>query len=241
MEFNYLAGKIAVGAAQPKDYSEWAIDMLNNGVESENVAILAGLDMDKHPDLEEIKYYFKQSIIDLKLELPSEEKSFLNYAAHICREIIKGEISPQDGVATLDSLYSKSDYEPIYSIWDELNDDIWSIKERETSYFNTGLSANNIDQYITNVASQFIKLISVELPKGFFQLSVCQKCGNIGKHKLERIDLPWIPVKLYRMIFKKGPTHRAICSKCREPFPLNMGDYEARKQYLQNVLTKQSR
>ena len=232
MEFNYLAGKIAVGAAQPKDYSEWAIDMLNKGVESENIVILAGLDMDKYPDLEEIKYYFKQSIIDLELELPSEEKNLLNYATYICREIIKGEIPPRDGVTTLNGLYSISDYEPIYSIWDALSDDIWSIKERGICYFNTGLSEDNIDQYIINVASQFIKLIEVELPDDFFQLSVCQKCGNIGEHKLERIDSPWLPEKLYRLIFKKGPTHRAICSKCSEPFPLNMGDYEARKQYL---------
>jgi len=232
MKFKYLVGKIALGVASPKDYTSWAEEMLISGVESENISILAGLDLDKYPDSEEIKLYFKKSVNDLELEFPTDDVAIISYAIYICRGIIEGNITPEDGVSVLSQFYSKSDYEPIYGIWDELSDDIWSIKERDSCYFNTGLTKDNIGEYVRDVAEQFITLTKIILPEQFFNLCACQKCGYIGEHKLERIDLPWLPEKLYKLIYKRRPTHRAICSKCREPFPLSMGDYVARRQYL---------
>jgi hypothetical protein len=121
---------------------------------------------------------------------------------------------------------------PSISLWDELNDDIWSIKERETCYFNTGLTKDNIDEYVRNVAAQFIVLTKLDLPGNFFTLCVCQKCEYIGEYSLEKVNFPWLPKWLNKIIYKNKPTHRAVCSMCGEPFPINMGDYVARKQYL---------
>jgi hypothetical protein len=114
MDFKYLAGKIALGIASPKDYAGWAERMLISGSNSQSIAILAGLDVEKFPDTDEIKHYFKQSLIDLKLELPSEEQSILDYAVYICHEIIDGKIPSEDAVSVLNDIYSKSNYEPIY-------------------------------------------------------------------------------------------------------------------------------
>lgn len=223
-----------MGTAYPEDYTTWAMEMLEKGSDSENLAILAGLGYEKNADSEEIKEYFYKSLKDLGLELPTQENSILDYAKYICSEIVGGNISPENGLAILDGLYSKSDYEPIYSIWDELSEDIWMVNDREGSIFNTGLTKENIDQYIVQVAEQFIKLTEIELPESFFRLTVCRKCGYIGENGLVRIDKPWMPENLYRLIYKRSPTMKPVCSKCGEEFPLGMADYVAREEYLKS-------
>lgn len=235
MNFTNLAGKIALGTAYSKDYTNWAMEMLEKGSDSENIAILAGLGFEKNPESEEIREYFYKSLNDLGLELPTEENSILSYAKYICSEIVAGNISPKNGLSTLEGLYSKSDYEPIYSIWDELSEDIWMVNDREACIFNTGLTRENIGQYVVQVAEQFIRLTEIELPERFFWLTVCRKCGYIGGHKLIRIDKPWLPEKLYRFIFKRVPTMKPVCSKCGEEFPLGMGDYVGREEYLKSL------
>lgn len=234
MNFTNLAGKIALGTAYAEDYTNWTMEMLENGSDSENIAILAGLSFENSPDSEEIKEYFYKSLNDLGLELPTEENSILSYAKYICSEIVAENISPRSGLSILDGLYSKSDYEPIYGIWDELSEDIWLVNDREACIFNTGLTKENIDQYIVKVAKQFIKLTEVQLPERFFWLTACRKCGHIGEHRLIRMDKPWLPEKLYRLIYKRGPTMKPVCSKCGEEFPLGMGDYVGREQYLKS-------
>lgn len=156
-EFTCLAGKIALGTASAKDYTDWAEDMLGKGTESENVAILAGLGLDKEPDSEEVEYYFYKSLKDLKLELPVQENSISTYAGYICTEMIAGNIAPMAGLSMLDELYSESDYEPIYSLWDELSEDVWMVSNGEDSIFNPGLTQENVEQYIVNAAAQFLK------------------------------------------------------------------------------------
>lgn len=146
-----------------------------------------------------------------------------------------GNVSPKNGLSTLEGLYSKSDYEPIYSIWDELSEDVWMVNDREACIFNTGLTRENIDQYIVQVSEQFIRLTEIELPERFFWLTVCRKCGHFGEHKLIRIDKPWMPEKLYRFIYKRGHTMEPVCSKCGKEFPLGMGDYAGREEYLKSL------
>jgi hypothetical protein len=235
MNFTNLAGKIVLGTAHSEDFTGWAMEMLEKGFDSENLAILAGLSFEKNPDSEEIREYFYKSLKDLGLELPTEENSILSYAKYICSEIVAGNISPQNGLSILDGLYSKSDYEPIYSIWDELSEDIGMVNDREGCIFNTGITRENIDQYIVKVAEQFIKLTEIELPERFFWLTVCRKCGYIGENKLIRMDKPWMPEKLYRKIYRRGPTMKPVCSKCGKEFPLGMGDYVAREEYLKSL------
>ena len=92
--------------------------------------------------------------------------------------------------------------------------------------------AKDVDQYIKKVANQFLILLESELPEDFFHLSACPRCGFIGQSEFEIIDKPWMPEKVFRLIYKRGQTQRVICPECKRPFPNNMSDYEGRKQYL---------
>ena len=235
MEFTCLAGKIALGIASAKDYTDWAEDMLVKGSESDNIAILAGLGLDKTPDFEEVKYYFYRSLKDLGLELPTENTSILSYARYICAEMVEGNIVPMTGLSILEDFHSKSNYQPIYGIWANLSEDIWMLSNGEHCIFNTGLTQENAEQYITNFAKQFLKLIEIELPENFFQLTVCQKCGYIGEQKTERIEMPWMPDRLFWFFYRKLPVWRGVCANCGEPYPLGMGNYIGREQYIERI------
>ncbi len=232
MKFELLAGKRALGSAYSKDYTDWAESLLYEDVESENVAILASMGYERDPDSEEIEAYFLKSLKDLGLSLPDEKKGLKIYANALCEKIVSGDLEPEKGVNILESFYSKSDYEAVYSIWNELSEDLWMINDSDGCIFNTGLSAENKSEYVKAVAAQFIELLETNLPDRFFYLCACSECGYIGENELEVIDNPWMPDKLYRFIYKRGQTQRAICANCKRAFPNNMSDYESRKQYL---------
>lgn len=233
MNFEHLSGRIALDNVAPNDYIDWAENLLTEGVESENIAILASLGLDKQPDSEDIKIFFQKSLKDLNLELPKKEDALLTYSRYLCAKIVNAEISSKKGVSELSHFFYQSDYEAIYGIWDELNDDIWVVNNGEYYLFNSDLTKENTDHYVKKVAKQFIQLTEIKLPERFFHLCACSKCGFIGESNVERIGKTWIPKKIYRFIFRRAPTFRAICSKCNEPYPSSMSDYKARKQYLE--------
>ncbi len=231
MKFTHLVGKRALGTAYSKDYCDWAESLLRQGVESENLAILVSLGLEKNPDSEEVETYFRKSLDDLGLALPSQQDGLRMYAIALCEQIVSGETEPGTGVSLLKKFYSGSNYQPVYRIWSDLSEDLEMVKHREECIFNSGLTHENAAAYISNIASQFIMLLKIDLPEDFFQLSACPACGHIGKCGYEVIEKPWMPEQLFRLIYERGQTRRAICQQCGRPFPNNMTDYEGRKQY----------
>lgn len=232
MKFEDLTGKRALGIAHAKDYADWAESLLCDGIDSQNVAILAGFGMDNYPDSQEVEKYFQRCLKELGLIIPSKEDGIKSYAKHLCEQILAGELEPEKGLVFLESLYSPSDYAAIYSIWDELSDDVWSVKHNEGALFNSGLTAENVSDYIKNVAMQFLQLNQIDLPNHFFRMSLCPKCLFFGETKSERVEKTWISDKLYRLLFRRGPVYRSVCGKCGERNLARMWDYEGRELYL---------
>lgn len=232
MKFEHLAGKRALGNAHPNDYIRWAEGLLQAGAGSENVAILAGLGLERHPDSAEVEAYFQKSLKDLGLGLLPRGEGLRAYARYVCEQIISGGMESGERLEILETFYFNSDYNAIYRIWDELSEDVWRVENGEGSVFNTGLVRENIDSYIAGVAKQFIVLLDTSLPYDFFDLCACLNCGYIGKGDLEKIEKTWMPERLFRLIYRRGRTCRVICAKCGCPSPHNMSDYEGRKQYL---------
>ena len=232
LKFEQLAGKRILGIASSNDYSDWAESLLYDGVDSQNVAILAGFGMDKYPDSAEVERYFLKCIKELGLILPSKENGIKCYAKYLCNQIITEEIEPEKGLSILESLFFRSNYEPIFCIWDELSDDVWQVNNQEEAIFNSNITPENIPNYIKKVAQQFLTLIEIELPKAFFQMSLCPKCGFLGKPISKRAEITWLPDSLYRLFFRKYPTCRSFCSKCGESRLAQMWDYDGREKYL---------
>ena len=65
MKFEHLVGKRALGSAHARDYTTWAESLLYEGVDAENVAILASIGLERDPDSEEVELYFPESVTSL--------------------------------------------------------------------------------------------------------------------------------------------------------------------------------
>ncbi len=230
-----LEGKIALEVATPKDYIDWAEDLLLQGIENEYLLMLVSYGVEKNPDSYEIKEYFEKSLKALNIPLSSPAAALKNYAKQIALQIAHNKISTLDGLDLLEPFYFKSDYEPIYSIWSQLEEDLVSLKCNDDYFYNSGLSNDNVEQYIKNIALQFSQLLECQLPDNFFQLCVCQKCGHIDIAGSQIIEKTWLPDKLFQFIFKRPLQEQAVCNKCGAPFPGNMTDYTYRQIYLDSV------
>ncbi len=235
MDLTRLLGQKALGQAQAHDYTNWAEELLAQNADSANVAILASLGLDKYPDAWEVEFYFKAALDDLGLPLPSDEEAMRAYARLICAQVVSGSTPPSEGLGALARIFIDSGYRALYSIWGELKEDMVIVNERGFALFNTGLTGANRDDYIRNVAAQFIELTKVSLPDGFFRLSVCFSCGHLGASAHERIEKPWLSEKLFRLVYRRGPAQKPVCAKCGAPFPRQMSDYEARRRYLDTL------
>jgi hypothetical protein len=236
MELNTLIAKRAFGEAQAKDFSDWAENLLIQGCDSENVAILASFGIERFPNLTEVENYFEKCVDELGLVLPEDQIAIHEYAKYLAAIISTGILEPTVGLELLKDFWRLSgDYdEPIYRIWEELADDICTLDDCHFYLWNTGLSKNNRDEFIIQVAKQFIQLCDSELPDDFFHLCVCNECGYIGKPQFKQIDLPWLPEKLFRLIYRKSPTFQWLCGQCAKAGLKNMFDYAGRKQYLES-------
>lgn len=233
MQFEELIGKRALGMAVSSDYTSGAEGLLSDNIESENCAILASFSLERDPDSEEIESYFQYCVKDLGLDLPPDNVTIANYAKSICRQVVDDVFPPREGLAILETLYAESKYnELLYSIWDELAEDIALIEDDWGALYNSSITKENIGKYIVDVAKQYLILCEIELPENFFYLHACKHCGHIGESGTERLDKPWMPVKIFRLLHRRGPSSRAICGQCKHPYPRRMDDYEAREQYL---------
>jgi hypothetical protein len=236
MELNTLVAKRALNTAQTKDFSDWAESLLIQGCASVNVAILAGFGLERLPDTIEVDGYFKKCIAELGLVLPEEQIAIFDYIKLLVCNISKGVIEPRTGLyELLISLDATDNEQLLYRIWDELSEDINSLGGYDRYLWNTGLSADNVDEFIVLVAQQFMQLSEMELPDDFFHLCACDECGYIGKPQLKRIDLPWLHEKLFRFIYGRSPTFQWICGKCGQAGLKNMFDYAGRKRYLESL------
>lgn len=66
-----------------------AVQGLQEGLDTSSLCILAGLSKNENPF--QIEYYFKQTLEELKIELPDRRQAALEYAIAIVDEILEGE------------------------------------------------------------------------------------------------------------------------------------------------------
>lgn len=227
-----LLAKRALATARVNDFSNWAENLLSQGCDSENVAILAGF-CDCNAGLYEVEAYFKKCVDELGLVLVENRAAIFEYAKNLAFDIDTGILDPRDGLEQLKDFWLVTDNdEPLYRIWDELAEDVCAVESGDAYLWNTGLSKENVDEFVAKVAKQFLQLSEINLPEHFFALCVCSQCGHIGKPQLKRLDLPWLPEKLFRLIYGKAPVFKWVCGSCVKPDIKNMFDYEGREYYL---------
>lgn len=236
MDLTELAGRRALGNATRDDHVRWAEGLLGDGVDSDEVAVLASLGLAENPDSQEIESWFQKALDDLGLELPPHDQALLSYSRRICQNIVDADITPEDGLMLLEPFYRATRYaQTVFMIWAELVEDVSLLCEGERPVFNSGLNTANMAPFIHDVAAQYLRLSDLELPETFFDLHACSECGFIGECDWQTLEQPWLPALLFRLIRRRSQSLRAICRACHAPFPKNMSDYAARQQYLASL------
>src|SRR6478609_5088979 len=72
---------------------DWAVTLMQNGFESDNLQILAGLD---NYDTEEREKYFWKSVEDLSINIDKKEIEFIDfYVETLVEEVLSGSIPPK--------------------------------------------------------------------------------------------------------------------------------------------------
>ncbi len=236
MDTEELFGHHALDVDKPEDYIQWAEERLAAGVNSVNIAILAGLDLEKPIDSNEVHDYFEKSIRDIGLEWPDKKSAQRKFSENLCRKILDGNINPQTALSMLAKLFRASDYSNLfYAIWDELEEDISSLETDYGPIFNNGITKDNASEYIKKVAAEYLTISSMDLPPNFFSLTYCSQCNSIAEPSKKRIDKLWLSAKIFRFLFRRGPSYRLICSRCGSENLISMRAYEGREKYLSSL------
>ena len=233
METNDIFGLHALGIARPDDYIVWAEEELSRGADSDSIEILASFALETSPDSQEVFEYFRTCIKERGMEWPRPEDALRQYSARVSDRIVRGEIEPREGVVLLARLWPASDYaEGLYAIWGDLEEDLDLVHTNVGAIFNSGITRDNTDAYIKKVAEQYLTLLDLEFPADFFHLACCTRCDAIERPVRKRVDMPWFPDRIFRLVFRRGPSYRLACVRCGSHDLLMMGDYAGRQRYL---------
>ena len=174
-----LLGLKYSGIIDSKEYVDWAVKLLVNGIESENIVILAGLDFSDSWEREE---YFFKCLEDLNIEIPSEEETFYSLSLIIAKKALNNELEPQTALKMMFKIVVASDYDGKYidflSLDDAVDDLNYSESDRYYSYFYEGMNKNNIGQFIKEEFELYLKYQNIELPENFNQMYYCKKCDK---------------------------------------------------------------
>lgn len=172
----YLIADRVIGKSDSKIYVVWAVDMIQRGHETENILILAGLDSS---DTEEREKYFRESLNDLKIEYPDNKSRLISlYSTNLADKVLTGKISPQIGLTKMIELVYATDYSSEFLAFVDLDEDIDYVKYSSQPLFNSGLTKNNIDEFIINEFKLFLETIEFK-DEVLRNKAKCKKCGAI--------------------------------------------------------------
>lgn len=212
-----LAERLISGFIDGEKCIEWAISLMERGYESDNLHILAGLDIN---DGMSIEHYFERLIDDLQLEQRrSENKLFCIYTSNIAHQVVDGKISPRKGLSVMEDIRIRtwnSDFSINLYQFTYLEEDILLLGEYQLFY--NGLTKDNVDEVIIQEMKMF--LFTQEKCLGDIKnLIYCNRCKSFSQ--IEYREVGWI--------IKKGDWY---CKECRSKDFLAWNNIQDRKQIL---------
>ncbi len=129
-----------------KSYVDWAVAIMELGVENENLYILAGLD---DSDTVEREKYFKKTLNDLKIEMPEDAKSYADkFMASLAEKVLSGKITPAAGLKLAAGINIQTDYELGYLQFDYLDEDLDYVEYEGHALFSNNMEKGKSDEYI---------------------------------------------------------------------------------------------
>ena len=166
-----------------KNYVDWALCIIENGTECENLYILAGLDNEEREIREK---YFAKVIKELNIDINLSDFLLLeNYAKFVAENVISGKLSQSKGLIEMNKIVVKSDYDIKYFDFFQLDEDLDYLKYSESTISNYELSKDNKEEFILEEFRLFLEIEKLKVREEIREYSICAKCNHIGKPKLK--------------------------------------------------------
>ena len=221
-----LLGLKYSGIIDSKEYVDWAVKLMINGIESENIVILAGLDFSDTWEREE---YFFKCLEDLNIEIPSEEDTFYSLSLIIARKVINNEMEPQEALYKMYNILLASQYDGKYMNFLTLSDAVLDLSyaenERYHSYFYPGMTNENVDQFIKEEFELYLKYQNIDVPEDFHKMHYCKKCNK-----------RMIPSQKTKYQFRYPQRFiQLVCKNCKSNDLISCDSFEGRKLYLKEI------
>lgn len=160
---------------------DWAMTLMQNGFDSDNLRILAGL---TYSDTEEREKYFWKSVQDLNVNIDKREIDLIDfYVDHLVEEVLTGNIPPKFALRQMCDVARKTDYSRKYIHFYLLDDEIDRIEYNGQAIFTSGLNKENADQYIFNEFKLFKKVLAGDYSE-YYEKAICNDCKQIMTPRL---------------------------------------------------------
>ncbi len=180
MNYIEIVGKSLVLNCNARDYTNWAVEQLENGLVSDSLVALASLLLEFFPEEKLAEKYFKSALIEIGIVYPQPQVAIFAYIQWICDETILQKIPTEYAMRQLKEICEtiqlspilKEFYHPMMGIWGYLEDDLYMLLMDEYTIYNTDLSSQNIEKYLYQVIQQFKSMLVLDLPKNFMDLNI---------------------------------------------------------------------
>jgi hypothetical protein len=126
--------------------------MLEQGHDSKNLRMLAGLDSDNTLEAQE---HFQRAIRELGLSEPDSRTAMRAYACELAQQLATGTIDPPTGVRRLYDICVQSGYTHEFKIWFELDDALSSLDYGHYPWCYPTLTRDNQSEVIRQEAIKF--------------------------------------------------------------------------------------
>ncbi|MDR1847591.1 MAG: hypothetical protein LBR17_05690 [Bacteroidales bacterium] len=172
-----------IGNPDSKKLVDWALEVLQQGYESENLYILAGLDNDS---TEEREKFFEKSLEDLNMEYPKTEEEHLKfYAVYIAEQVVKKEIDVITGLRKMYEIAVKSQYNELYMYFYSLEDEVNLLLNGFGSLFISDLTLENYKDYVFEAFELFLEKQILKIPAEEQSKFYCNNCRQFVNFKLD--------------------------------------------------------
>ncbi len=158
-----------------KECINFALFLLDNEIESENIYILAGLDENNYDD---IKKYFFFVITELEIKKIDEDINY-NFLCYLGRKTQNNEIESIYALKILEQMYHKTDDERFIE-WIAFGDAVDLLENGINDYFyGYEINKNNLPDYIKEKILLDMELYKNEIPENFYNMGFCEKCNKL--------------------------------------------------------------
>ena len=176
---NYLLAENLYSQMNPQKFVDWAVNLLQNGFESESVLILAGLD--NYPK-DEIEEYFWKSVNDLGLKLKKSDFELLeNFAQYVANAVVTNRMTPTAGLRIMNDIVRESEYSNKYIQFYNLDEDIDYLNYDSKTLFNSFDKNDNLDEIIIEEFRLFLKAEKMNLSDEYREFVFCNNCQTLSK------------------------------------------------------------